>query len=138
MAIQYRSIFSVILLNIITFGFYQVYWTFKTRDEINQLGADIPSAFFMFIPFVNFYFQYKYADAFARFVKRDNLTIIYFIMAILPVLFGLNRMVLYSHYINDVALSWFKALLISIIPLVVYQSGLNQLTVDRANNQSPY
>ncbi|MDR3646762.1 MAG: DUF4234 domain-containing protein [Candidatus Babeliales bacterium] len=133
MAIKYRSIVSIAFLNIITCGFYQVYWTFKTTKEMDQLGADLPTAFLMFVPFLNFYFYYKYSDGFAKFVKRDNYTIIYFILAILPILFGLNRLVFFTGFFSYAVLGWFQALLISLIPMIVFQSGLNQLITENIN-----
>lgn len=133
MPIKYRSIAAIVFLNIITCGFYQVYWTFKTTKEMDELGAELPTAFLMLIPFLNFYFYYKYSEAFAKFVKRDHLTIVYFILAILPVLFGLNRLVFLSGFLSQIVIGWFQALLISLVPMIVFQSGLNQLIEENIN-----
>ena len=46
----------VIIFTIITFGIYSIYWAVKTKNEINSLGADIPTAWLLIIPFGNFYF----------------------------------------------------------------------------------
>ena len=133
MSIKYRSIFAIIFLNIITFGFYQIYWTFKTTKEMDQLGANLPTAFLIFIPFLNIYFYYKYSEGFSKFVQRDNYTFIYFILAILPILFGLNRLVFFSGFFDQAVISWFQALMISLIPMIVFQSGLNQLIIENIN-----
>ena len=71
MAIKHRSLAFVILMSIFTLGIYWLYWTVKTKDEINSLGADIPTAFFIIIPFANIYFWYKYASGFATYVQKE-------------------------------------------------------------------
>jgi hypothetical protein len=82
MQIKHRSPVAIILLTIITFGIYAVYWEFKTTQEINSLGASIPSAWLLFIPIVNFYFAYKYAEGFAIYAKKDNSPILWFLLHI--------------------------------------------------------
>ena len=60
MQIKYRSPVAVIILCIVTFGIYAIYWTFKTKDEINTQGATIPTAWLVFVPIANLYFFYRY------------------------------------------------------------------------------
>lgn len=78
--IQKRDIVVVYLLSIITFGIYGIYWEVKTKEEINSLGGDIPTAWLLIIPIANIYWLYKYADAFSRLVKKDNNGILWFIV----------------------------------------------------------
>lgn len=78
--IQKRDIVVVYLLTIITFGIYGIYWEVKTKEEINSLGGDIPTAWLLIIPIANIYWLYKYADAYSRKVKRDNNGVLWFIV----------------------------------------------------------
>ena len=48
-----RNVFAVFALPFITFGIYGWYWIVKTKVEMNKLGAQIPTAWFLIIPIVN-------------------------------------------------------------------------------------
>lgn len=37
-----RSLLTMIILSIITLGFYQIYWTYKTRQELVGQKQDVP------------------------------------------------------------------------------------------------
>ena len=78
--IKKRNPAFVIIFSIITFGLYTIYWAVKTKNEINSLGADIPTALLLIIPIANFYFWYKYADGFSTYVKKDNKGILWFLL----------------------------------------------------------
>jgi hypothetical protein len=83
-----RSPVAVIILSIITVGIYLIYWFVKTKDEINSLGANIPTAWLLIVPLGNIYWLYRYCDGFSSYIKKDNLGVIWFLVAItiLPVL----------------------------------------------------
>ena len=96
--IKKRNPISVLVLSFITLGIYGIYWVVKTKEEINSLGARIPTAWLFVVPIVNIYFVYKYAQGFSRYVRKDNRPILWFLlyMLLLPVsivLFqsGLNK-----------------------------------------------
>ena len=75
--IKNRSPIMVILLSCCTFGLYAIYWLVKTKEEINSMGGEIPTAWLLLIfP----YFYYKYAEAFAKVVKKDEKGIMYFLL----------------------------------------------------------
>ena len=78
--IKQRGPAAIIILSIITFGIYAVYWLFATTEEINSLGAKIPSAWLVIIPLVNIYFLYRYSEGFSMFVKKDNNPILWFLL----------------------------------------------------------
>lgn len=78
--IQKRNIVAVYLLSIITFGIYAIYWEVKTKEEINSLGADIPTAWLLIIPIANIYWIYKYAEGYSEKVKKDNNGVLWFIV----------------------------------------------------------
>jgi flagellar basal body-associated protein FliL len=78
--VKHRNVFLVYLLWIITFGIYAIYWLVSTKNEMNSQGASIPTAWLMIIPIVNIYWMYKYCEGFAVNVKKDNNTILWFIL----------------------------------------------------------
>ncbi|MEN9561017.1 MAG: hypothetical protein RIQ56_290 [Candidatus Parcubacteria bacterium] len=80
MAIKHRSPVAIIIFSFITFGIYALYWAVKTKEEINSLGAQIPTAWLIIIPIVNLYFFYKYAEGFAVYVKKDNTPLLWFLL----------------------------------------------------------
>ncbi len=80
MPIKHRSPVAIIVLSIITFGIYAIYWTVKTKEEINSLGGLIPTAWLLIIPFANIYFAYRYGEAFSIYVKKDNSPILWFLL----------------------------------------------------------
>lgn len=81
--IKKRNIVLVYLYTIITFGIYGIYWAVKTKMEMNELGGDIPTAWLIIIPIANLYWMYKYCEAFATKVKRDDNTILWFVLYVL-------------------------------------------------------
>jgi len=81
--VKKRNIVLVYLFTIITLGIYEIYWRVSTKNEMNRLGAKIPTAWLMIIPFVNFYWLYKYAEGFAEHVKKDDKKWFWFILFLL-------------------------------------------------------
>lgn len=57
-----RSVAGVFFLSIITFGIYALVWAVKTKTEMNALGAQIPTAWLLIIPFVNLWWLWKYSE----------------------------------------------------------------------------
>jgi hypothetical protein len=85
--VKCRSILMVYLLSILTFGIYYLYWAVQTKEEMNSLGANVPTGWLLIIPIANLYWWYKYCDAFAKFVSKDNNGVLYFIIfIILPII----------------------------------------------------
>ena len=78
--IQKRNIVTIYILSIITFGIYGIYWQVKTKDELNSLGGDIPTAWLLIIPIANIYWLYKYSMVYAEKVKKDGNGILWFIV----------------------------------------------------------
>ncbi|MDA3938413.1 MAG: DUF4234 domain-containing protein [Spirochaetia bacterium] len=81
--VKNRNIAMVYILSIITFGIYGIYWTVVTKNEINGLGAEIPTAWLIIIPIANIYWMYKYCEGFSEKVKKDNNPILWFVLYIL-------------------------------------------------------
>lgn len=57
-----RNVLAVIFLPIITLGIYALYWFVKTKGELNQKGATIPTAWLLIVPFVNIWWIWKYYE----------------------------------------------------------------------------
>lgn len=47
---QNRELWKVIVLGIITLGIYDLYWVYKTRQEMVEKGAKIPPVILLFMP----------------------------------------------------------------------------------------
>jgi hypothetical protein len=58
-----RSPIAVFLLAFPTLGIYSWYWIIKTKTEMNQRGAQIPTAWIWLIPIVGgLYWLWKYSQ----------------------------------------------------------------------------
>jgi hypothetical protein len=74
-----RSLLKIYVLGIITFGIYFIYWLVKTKDELNEMGAQIPTAWLIIIPIANIYWIYKYAEGFTKVTNKES-TILWFLL----------------------------------------------------------
>lgn len=81
--IKQRNVVLVYIFSFITFGIYALYWMVSTKNEINRLGASIPTAWLLIIPIANLYWIYKYCEGFSQCVKKDNNTLLWFILYLL-------------------------------------------------------
>lgn len=80
--VKHRNIFLVYIFIFITFGIYGIYWLVSTKNEMNNLGAKIPTGWLLIVPIANIYWVYKYCEGFAQNVKKDNNTALWFILYI--------------------------------------------------------
>ncbi|MFZ5954506.1 MAG: DUF4234 domain-containing protein [Candidatus Dependentiae bacterium] len=79
-----RNIWIMVLLILVTGGLYLAYWFVVTKWELNAMGAQLPTAFLFFIPFANIYFIYKFSQAFAQKVlKNESEALTYFLLLFL-------------------------------------------------------
>lgn len=86
MVVKRRNLLVMLILLIVTFGIYYLVWAIKTKNELVRLGNEVPSGVLLFIPFAHLYFWYRYSQAFARSIARDDNEVIYFLLiAFLPV-----------------------------------------------------
>lgn len=53
---------AVIFLTMITLGIYALVWYVSTKDQMNSLGAKIPTAWLIIVPIVNFYWMWKFCQ----------------------------------------------------------------------------
>jgi hypothetical protein len=63
LALKRRSPFAVFLLPIITLGIYQLVWYAKTRGELKESGASIPTTWCIIVPILGFVWLYWLAAA---------------------------------------------------------------------------
>ncbi len=68
-----RSPIAVFLLPFITLGIYSLYWMVKTKVEMNENGAEIPTAWLIIIPFVNIWWMWKYSEG-VEIVTKEKLS----------------------------------------------------------------
>lgn len=59
---QKRSPFLVFFLPLVTFGIYSLVWFVKTKNEMNTKGAQIPTAWLLIIPIVNYIWLWKFCQ----------------------------------------------------------------------------
>ena len=80
--VKKRNIVLVYLFIFITFNIYMVYWFVATKNEMNKLGASIPTAWLLILPIGNIYWIYKYCEGFSTIVKKDNNKILWFLLSL--------------------------------------------------------
>lgn len=78
-----RSPVAVFFLCIITFGIYAIVWRVKTKGEMNRLGCNIPTAWLMIIPIVNFWWLWQYAEGVEKVTNKGMSQVVAFILLFL-------------------------------------------------------
>ena len=69
---QQKSVAMVVILSIVTFGIYAIYWLVQTKNQMNALGANIPTAWLMIVPIVGIWWMWKYAQG-VEIVTRNKM-----------------------------------------------------------------
>ena len=77
---QNRSPIAVALLTLITFGIYGIYWFVVTKNEMNEKGSAIPTAWLIIIPFVNIWWMYKYSEGADQVTNGKMSTVLAFVL----------------------------------------------------------
>ncbi|MCB9834539.1 DUF4234 domain-containing protein [Candidatus Nomurabacteria bacterium] len=95
---QKRNPVAVVILSFITFGIYQLYWFVVTKDELNQRGGDVPTAWLIIIPFVYIWWLWKYSQAVDTVTKSQPSAGVSFLLLWLVTSIGTG--ILQSYY-ND-------------------------------------
>ena len=68
-----RSVFLVLVLSIVTVGIYSLYWLVSTKNEMNRLGARIPTAWLLIVPIANIYWLWRFSEGVGR-TTREQMT----------------------------------------------------------------
>jgi hypothetical protein len=97
-----RSVVAVLLLSIITFGIYALVWIVKTKNEMNSVGASIPTAWLIIIPLVNIWWLWKYSEGVEVSTRNGLSSPIAFILLFV---LGLIGMAIIQNQFNKVASS---------------------------------
>ena len=64
-----RGPLTVLFLPIFTLGVYGLVWFVKTKNEMNSLGANIPTGWLLIVPFANLYWLWIYGTGVALVTK---------------------------------------------------------------------
>lgn len=75
-----RSVAAVIVLTLVTFGIYGIVWQVKTKNEMNRLGANIPTAWLIIVPIANIYWLWKYCEGVEKVTKQKVSGILAFVL----------------------------------------------------------
>lgn len=78
-----RSVVSVIILSIVTLGIYMLVWNVKTKREMVAAGADIPTCWLMIVPFVNFWWMWKFSGGVEHVTAGKLTQVIAFILTVI-------------------------------------------------------
>jgi hypothetical protein len=89
---QQRSPALVFFLSLITFGIYGLVWHVKTKNELNRLGAHIPSAWLLIVPLANLYWVWKYCEGVEQVSNGQISAVLALILLLLLSIVGLAIM----------------------------------------------
>lgn len=78
-----RNPLAVFFLPFVTFGIYGLVWQVKTKNEMNALGAKIPTAWLIIIPIVNYYWLWKYSEGVEQVTGGKQSTALAFVLLFL-------------------------------------------------------
>lgn len=66
---KHRDPILLVVLSIVTFGIYGLFWYVSVKNEMNRRGAKIPTAWLIIIPFVNYYWMWKFSEGAEKVTK---------------------------------------------------------------------
>jgi hypothetical protein len=87
---------AVFFLSLITFGIYALVWHVKTKNELNRLGANIPTAWLLIVPLANLYWIWCYAQGVEQVTKGQISAVLALILLLLLSIVGIA--ILQSEY----------------------------------------
>lgn len=86
---KHRNPLAVIFFSIITVGIYAIVWEVKTKNEMNKLGAEIPTAWLLIIPIVSIYWTWKYSKGVEHVTGGKTSGILAFVLLYLLSIIGM-------------------------------------------------
>ncbi len=95
-----RSVAAVVILSIVTFGIYCIVWFVKTKNEMNKVGANIPTAWWLLVPIGNIWWQWKYCEGVEQVTRGKLGTAVGFLLLLLLSIIGIAVV---QVSLNDVA-----------------------------------
>jgi hypothetical protein len=84
-----RSVVSVIVLTLITFGIYALIWFIKTKREMVKAGAEIPTSWLLILPFVNIFWLWKWSGGVDHVTRGKSTQVINFILVFVLGIIGM-------------------------------------------------
>lgn len=88
---RHRGPIAVFFLSIITLGIYALYWQVSTKNEMNRLGASIPTAWLILIPFVGgLYWSWKYCEGVGQVTQGQLSGVLAFVLLAFLGLIGMS------------------------------------------------
>lgn len=91
----------VLLLGLLSFGIYLIVWMVKSKEEMANLGADVPTCWLMLIPLVNIFWVWKFYGGVRYVTGGKTRHALLFVIAVIPVV-GLFAPSIVQHTYNEV------------------------------------
>jgi len=95
-----RDPILVFVFSIITFGIYYIWWLWKTKHEMVDKGADIPTTWLIIIPLADIWWIWKYSQGVEKITSGKCTGVIAFILLFL---LGPIGAAILQNYYNEVA-----------------------------------
>lgn len=95
-----RNPILVIFFSIITLGIYGLVWYILTKDEMKAKGAAIPTAWLIIIPFVSYYWVWKFSEGVEMVTAKGMTTAVAFLLLFF---LGVIGMAIIQSELNKVA-----------------------------------
>lgn len=86
---KHRSPLAVAILSLVTLGIYSIVWQVKTKNEMKALGAEIPTAWLIIVPFVNYYWLWKYCQGVEKVSGGQTSAVMAFVLLFLLSIIGM-------------------------------------------------
>ncbi len=125
---KHRSILSVLILHLVTFGIYSWYWSIKTKGEMNRLGAKkIPTAWIWLIPLVGtIWWDWRYCKGVEHVTKGKLSGVLIFLLKISA---GFGIATYYTIGFSSFVL--IPNLIIGCIVLAILQNSFNSISLTK-------
>jgi len=94
-----RNPIAVAIFTVITVGIYGIVWYVITKREMTNLGASIPTAWLIIVPFVNIWWLWKYSEGVDKVTSGKLSTPLSFVILFLIDIIG---MAIVQYYFNRV------------------------------------
>jgi len=98
---QHRDPIMVFLLSIITLGIYGLFWAVTTKNQMNDKGAQIPTAWLIIIPIVNFWWWWKFCEGVELVTNKGMGAAVAFLLVLFLEIIG---MAIIQNELNKVAM----------------------------------